>query len=274
MILAVLAWVVLTAGGCSNKSKNGRFTQEQMNNFPLAQTENLPQPSGGLVLNVGTETITAEEIVAPIVQAQPPATTVKDFESFKAEAWPTVADIVLERTTRILLYHEAKKLAPSDIDKRLERIVEQEVNRFVAQYEGNYAEAQKIIQDMGMDWDDFRDYIKRSILIESYTKKATKEKLITHKELLDYYNEVKEERFKIEGLIEFRLIDIDSGKVVAEENLSAKETSLALAKKLLGMINQGQDFGETAIVRLKVGCGHPRRSAPWLNRMILLNRSV
>ena len=40
MILAVLAWVVLTAGGCSNKSKNGRFTQEQMNNFPLAQTEN------------------------------------------------------------------------------------------------------------------------------------------------------------------------------------------------------------------------------------------
>ena len=244
--LTVLVGVVLTVVGCSNKPKTGKFNEEQMANFPLARKNDLPEPSGGLVLNVGTETITAQEIIAPIVQANQAASKNEDFETFKAKVWPSIANVVLERTTKILMYHEAKKSAPSDIDKRLDKVVEQEVNRFVARYKGNYAEAQKIIEGMGMDWDDFRDYIKKDILIKSYTKKATKDKLITHRELLDYYNTFKEERFKIKGMIEFRLIDIDSSRVVAEEDKSAKETALALGEQLLERINQGEDFGELA----------------------------
>lgn len=245
-VSVILFVMVILVSGCSGKPKTGKFNEEQMANFPLARKDDLPQPSGGLVLNVGTETITAQEIIAPIVQSNQAAGKNEDFETFKAKVWPGTANLVLERTTKILMYHEAKKSAPSDIDERLDRVVEQEVNRFVARYRGNYAEAQKVIEEMGMDWDDFRDYIKRSILIESYTKKSTKDKLITHRELLDYYNAVKEERFKIEGMIEFRLIDIDSGKVVADEGKSAKETAQALAERLIKRIEQGEDFGELA----------------------------
>lgn len=245
-VLIVLVGVVLAVVGCNNKAKTGKFNEEQMANFPLARKDGLPEPSGGLVLNVGAETITAQEIIAPIVQANQATSKNEDFETFKAKAWPGIANLVLKRTTDMLMYHEAKKSAPSDIDKRLDKVVEQEVNRFVARYKGNYAEAQKIIEGMGMDWDDFRDYIKKDILIKSYTKKATKDKLITHRELLEYYNAVKEERFKIKGMIEFRLIDIDSSRIVADEGISAKETALALGEQLLKRINQGEDFGELA----------------------------
>lgn len=244
--LAVLAGTLLTAVGCSNEPKTGKFTEEQMANLPLPKKDGLPEPSGGLVLNVGAETITAQEIIALIVQANQATGKNEDFETFKAKVWPDVANVVLEKTTNILMYHEAKKSAPSDIDERLDKVAEQEVNRFVAQYKGNYAEAQKVIEEMGMDWDDFRDYIKRSILIESYNKKATSDKLITHRELAEYYNAVKEERFKIEGMIEFQLIDIDTSKIVADEDTSAKEAALALSEQLLESINRGEDFGELA----------------------------
>jgi parvulin-like peptidyl-prolyl isomerase len=244
--LTVLVGVVLATFGCNNEPKTGKFTEEQMVNLPLPKKDGLPEPSGGLVLNVGAETITTEEIIEPAVKAYQAKNNPQDFEKFKANVWPKVAEAVLEKTTNILMYHEAKKSAPSDIDQRLDKVVEQEVNRFVARYEGNYAEAQKVIEEMGMDWDDFRDYIKRSILIESYNKKATRDKLITHRELVEYYNAVKEERFKIEGMIEFRLIDIDSSKIVAEEGTSAKETALKLGRQLLESINRGEDFGELA----------------------------
>jgi len=246
MALAVLAGMVLAASGCNNEPKTGKFTEEQMVNLPLPKKDGLPEPSGGLVLNVGAETITAEEIIQPAVKAYQAKDNPQDFEKFKTNVWPKVAEAVLEKTTNILMYHEAQKSAPSDIDQRLDKVAEQEVNRFVARYEGNYAEAQKVIEEMGMGWDDFRDYIKRSILIESYNKKATRDKLITHRELVEYYNEVKEERFKIEGMIEFRLIDIDTGRIVADEGTSEKEAALALSKQLLERINEGEDFGELA----------------------------
>jgi parvulin-like peptidyl-prolyl isomerase len=248
IVLLFLAGIVLLFNGCGSNKNAGKFTEEQMADFPLATKQGLPEPSGGLVLNVGDETITVEEIITPVVQASLQRENIPDYKTFKEQAWPQIANAVLEKASRILMYYEAKKTAPGNIDDILDKAAEQEVNRFIANYKGNYAEAQKVIEEMGMDWNDFRDYIKRSMLIASYAQKSTEDKFITQRELLEYYNSIKEERFKIIGTIEFWLIDINTTKINVDpdESKSAKESAVDLAEKLIERINQGEDFSQLA----------------------------
>jgi len=239
-ILALMACLSISLSvGCSQKDAMGKFTEEEMENIPLATTQDLPTPSGGLVLSVYTETITAEEIIVPI------ADQLKELASrnnigFKTEAGNQILRIVRARVIDILLYQQARKNSPDNIDDALEKAVEKEVNQFVADYGGNYAEAQKQITQSGFtDWNDFRDYKKKLILTQSYISSELKEDApITHSELLDYYELKKDELFQWSGKLEFLLIDIQIDETLA------KDAAMAKAEVAIAKLSAGEDFAD------------------------------
>ena len=239
-----------SGGGCqSNKLPAGKFSDEEMDNFGLVEHGNLPQPAGGFVLSVGTETITVDEIVSLAGKSAGWERWRGSFEQFKIQAQDVFKDIVLGKVSDILLYQKARRKASENIDEVLEKAVENEVNRFVAGYGGNYAEAQEAITAMGLDWRGFRDYKKREMLIQSYlSEELLAEEPVTHGEMLDYYNLIKEERFEWEGTIEFRLIDIQAAKVdmSGHEGLTCEEAVSKVTNELLERISEGREFGEIA----------------------------
>jgi len=239
---------------CGNtKAKQGKFSEEQMAEFGLARRQNLPVPSGGLVLSINKEAVTVDEIISPLMGALGPMAAGGDFRRFALQARPFVAQVVMNKTADALLYQQAKKQAAGSINEdALDKAAQAEVNKFIANYRGNLPEANKVLEEMGMGWRQFHDYQKKLLLTQYYiSQELGKGEPVTHSELLDKYNEMKEEYFSRTGQIQFRLIDIwvdkiEVGRMSETPAGSAKETALKLAEDLVERIKQGEDFGELA----------------------------
>ncbi len=251
---------MLFAVGCaSSKPGIGKFSEEEMAVFPLTNEQELPDISGGLVLSIGSETITVNQIVSVVMKMPKEEVDISDFGRFRQQVGPTVSRLIRSKITDILLYDEAKKSTSDGIDEYLDKAVESEVNRFVADYDGNVAKAQDAIEAMGFnDWQGFRDYQKKLILTQSYIRqKMTDGAPVTHGELLDHYNANKAERFEWKGTVEFSLIDIIVDRVEAVEPAKpAEQAAFDMAAELVRRIRQGEDFGELAKEH-----SHGRRSA-------------
>jgi parvulin-like peptidyl-prolyl isomerase len=253
LCLYILAgcFLAAVAGSCqSKKAKQGKFSEAQMAEFALAERQNLPAPSRGLVLSINKEAVTADEIISPLMDTLEPMAAGGNFQRFALQARDLVAQAVINRTTDVLLYQQAKKQSADSINKEaLNKAAEAEVNRFVANYRGNVAEANKAIQEKGMGWPQFRDYQKKLLLTQYYISQELGDREpVTHSELLDKYNEMKDEHFSQTGQIRFRLIDIAIDKIEAGEpgTGAAKEAALKLAQELTERIQGGEDFGELA----------------------------
>jgi len=249
-----LAAFAAATNGCQNtKNKQGKFSEEQMTEFGLAQRRNLPVPSGGLVLSINKETVTVDEIISPIMETLGPMAAGGDFRRFALQARPLVSQVVMSKTADALLYQQAKKQAADSInDDALDKAAQAEVNKFIANYRGNLPEANKVLEEMGMSWRQFHDYQKKLLLTQYYiSKELSTQEPITHSELLDKYNEMKDEYFSQTGQIQFRLIDIAIDKVEVSQPSGAasdtpKQAALRLAEELVFKIKEGQDFGELA----------------------------
>ncbi|MBN1126802.1 MAG: peptidyl-prolyl cis-trans isomerase [Sedimentisphaerales bacterium] len=251
--VALVTWLTLSfLGGCGGqKPKTGRFTQEEMAKLPDPIRDDLPAPTGGMVLSVGDEVVTIEEVISPFSDSFQQMAQGSDYQTFLLRARPLVSDAVQGKIIDVLLYKRARKKAPQNIDEALEKAVEQEVNRFVAGYGHNYAEAQKAIAQMGFDWQGYRDYLSRLLLVQSYISEEVEyDQPISPGEILDYYNEIKQERFTSEGEIQFRVIDIQPGQLT-EEKIGPDETpeqaAARLADALYEKIQGGADFAQVAI---------------------------
>lgn len=248
------AWVVAIAmvlcAGCQRKKeRTGKYNEEEMASIPLAQRSDLPALSGGLSLSVDKETIKVDEIVDEIEGLLEERGASRDFELFSKQTRKGISDVVTGKISEILLYQKARKTAPPNIDEMMEKAVESAVNRFVTNYNGNWAQAQAAIEQMGFDWQSFRDYQKKLIITQSYVSKELQEDLaVGYREMLEYYNANREERFEWEGVIEFRLIDIDGNKLDKSDygDVSAGAAALHLAEELLDRIADGADFAQLA----------------------------
>lgn len=251
----LVALISLLAGGCQSKSKPAGKDPAQI---PFAQKTGLPEPSGGFALAIGDETITSNEIigsliehkgaVVPLIEHLRPIAQRGTLEQFKKQARPEVEKILTVKISNILLYQQAKKDAGENIDERLETLAKAEVRRFVNSFGGDYAKAEEELKRRGMDWRSFEEYKKREILSYSYIReKISVENLITHSELLDYYNKMKGKFFSKPALIKFQLIDIEAAKLeVTDPNQSRQERAKSLANELLEQIKAGQDLSELA----------------------------
>ncbi len=275
----LLVLVFLLIDGCGGGSKP-KFTEEELANIPFAQKTGLPEASGGFVLAVGDETITSDDIIGSLIEhsgevlslierLRPIAQTTNDFERFKEEARRDVNDVLTNRLSDILLYQQAKRQAGEGIDEALERLAEAEVRKIVvSEFGGDDAKAEEALIQMGMDWQSFKERQKKLILSGFFVaSQLPRARPITYSELLDCYNEMKDEFFVRPATVKFRLIDIEAAKLpapasgdasrgggeVADPNQSQLSTghltverARELADELLRRILAGEDFGELA----------------------------
>jgi hypothetical protein len=254
LVLSIVCSFVL-AGCRKGVERTGKFNEEQMAGFALVDPTrtDLPDPSGGVVLSVGGDVVTAEEIISMEELKKYLSSLAKatDFKQFRNKAGGAISQAVLNKTVDLLLYQMARKKAPDTIDEALDTAAESEVNRFVANYSNNYAMALKEIKRRGLvDWEGFRTFQKRMLLTQSFMAEEMKDpRPISREEMLTYYKKVRDEQFSWEGGFEFSLIDIRTENLLAEQ-VKEGETKDAAVKRIgqeaMSLYEKGSDFGELA----------------------------
>ena len=265
LLLICLFGLALSAGCEDTAQKTGKYTDEEMAQIPLARRADPLAHSDGLVLSVKSETITIGQVVTPVMNLlDVPAGS--SWDNFMVRARPVVKDTVIRKITDILLYQEALKDTPENIDELLDTAVENEVNKFIADYGGNYALAQEAIAERGMDWQQYREFRKKFLLTNQYILRSLQEnKPISHSQMLDRYEAMQQDGFpfkdpnyfkgslqkehvKREGFIVFRLIDIklDSDRMEVGYGETRKDVALRKAAELIDKIKQDENFGKLA----------------------------
>lgn len=253
--------------GCAEKSGSS-FTDAELERVSLAQRVKLLEQAGGLVLIVGGEPITSDEIInypveksggtVPLIDVLKPAAQISNLEQFKKQAGGRIDEIVTNKISDILLYHLAKSRVGENIDEALERAADAEMRKFVLSCGGDEAKADEKLEQMGLDRKSFKEQQKRLMLAQSQImEKLSGDSPVTYGELLDCYNQMKEEFFVIPARVQFRLIDIQPAMLeLADPNENQRGLARQLADRLLQRLRQGEDFGELA---KQYSHGHRRR---------------
>ena len=250
----IISALVILAGvfffGCG-KEHSADVDEKVLLQVPAHPQEvNVPAPAGGLVLSVDSTAITSKELIA-IVEPQLAEIAAKgDYETFKTEAKTLLGHLLMQKITDIKLYTKAKAALPEGVDEEtINKIVEQEVQRFVASYGGNYATVEQMFKKMGTNWKDFREQQKRAILIQSFLSDEVKiDKPITHSELLEHYNSIKGQFYTKEASMQFRVIDLEIDRFADANDPNVSEERLALAKanEIAEKIKSDANFAELA----------------------------
>lgn len=255
--LAYFCLVLWLTGGCGENGKGG-LTEGELSRIAVTQKIELVESAGGLVLMVGGEAITSDEIIrlpvelgdkfeSPLENLKTAAQT-SSPEQFKVRARGELKLVVMNKISDILLYQEAKKQAGEGIDESLDKVAEKEVRKFVLSFGGDEAKADEALKKMGLDRKSFKERRKKYILTQSYLgTKMPRYRPATYREMAEYYERRKDELFLKPTTLQFRLIDIEPAKVdIADPNQNRLEEARKLAQELLGRIKAGEDFGALA----------------------------
>ncbi|MHC4754899.1 MAG: peptidylprolyl isomerase, partial [Planctomycetota bacterium] len=241
-----LFFLVLVVSGCMrDKDKKIR---EKIENTPQPIRIGLPQPTGGYVLSVQGEAITSEEIINPVIENMRSYARSTTLVDFKRQAHSDIRRIVSNKVSNILLYKEAQKEAGDNVSDALEKAVEAEVRKFIQDHDGDTAKAEQKLKEDGMTWESFKEYQNRLILTQSYIQKMLpKEQPVTHSDLVEYYNRIKETEYTTPASIKFQLIDIQPEKLeVNDAGGSQLDRAREIAGDLIKRLNAGEDFGDLA----------------------------
>jgi parvulin-like peptidyl-prolyl isomerase len=170
------------------------------------------------------------------------------LEEFKQLVYPKIEEAIYVRVTNILLYQKAKREASDKIDEILDKEVDKAWRGFILEHNGNEADALDALRQQDMTKAQFLEHTKRQILTEvQLAKYRPKESPIGHRELLAYYDKIKDEFFVKKASITFRLIDIRPSKLTpADPNADLYDQARQLARDLLERLKQGEDFGTLA----------------------------
>jgi len=247
--------VLLLAGGCDG---NKSLTDADAERLAVTQKIELVEATGGLVMMVGGETLTSDQIIetrtpldgmfispkeyfGPIAQAN-------ELEQFKERAEGQLEEILMTKISNILLYQHAKRQMGGNIDEGLEKAAQDEYRRYVLGYGGNQARADEELKRMLMDKNSFIEQQKRAILIQSYmASKMPNNRPVTYHEMMDCYDRIKDRYFAKASKIRFRLIDIQPDKFELQDpNDDPRRLANKMVNELMGLIKSGQDFGELA----------------------------
>jgi len=230
------------AAGCGAKPRP-RFTKEQLDRIPFPQRGSLPKSSDGFVLTVGDTTLSANESVLYLLEYLRPIAQTTTFEQFEEQAEEQVAQAVTTKILNILLYREAKKHTDERTLEAVEKLAETELQKFFARFGSNMARASEALKQIGKDRQSYKEYLKMTILIHSYTMSQVPSNIpITHSELARCYNQMKGD-FVQPSLIMFRLLDIKVDALQASyRNQDPQQLAKDLANKLLWRLREGEDF--------------------------------
>lgn len=243
-------WCVCVLGGCAWWGDMlGRPDKDSIPNCPPPKTDvNLPSCSGGMVLPVNGECITVNEVISGQLDELRPVAQQGDYLDFRRSARPLIAQSIENRISNVVLHHKAKKEMKEGVDEQLDKAANTEIKQFLAGFNGNYADAEKAIKKMGMDWKSFKEYQKKLILVQYFLSEELKDKRpITHSEMLNYYENAKDEQFHTSAMVQFRVIDIVPARMdVNDPNVSRQDAAKLLADQIVAAIKSGEDFGALA----------------------------
>jgi len=248
--------MLLLIGGCDGDNK--RLTDAQLERRAVTRKIELVEAAGGLVLMIGGETLTSDEIVETRTQLNGmyvspmeyfgPIAKANEFEQFKERAKGQLEEILMDKISNILLYQHAKRQAGENINEGLEKAAQNEYRKFVLNFGGDQARADDELKRNQMDKKSFIEQRKKAILIEWYVASKSPEKSpVTYRELMDCYNRIKDKYFARAAKIRFRLIDIQPDRLEATDpNEDPWNLGKERANKLLELIKSGEDFGKLA----------------------------
>lgn len=251
----LLVLMLLLIDGCND---GGNPTSAELERQALAQKIRLVEASGGFVLMVGGETITSDEIIASPVELGgmfvlpieyfKPIAQASELDQFKERARGQLKGILMSKISNILLYQQAKRQMGKNIEDALEKEAEKALREFVVAFGGDQIRADEALKQRGMDWKSFKEYQKRLVLTQWYLgSKLSNNRPVTYRELMDCYNEMKDEYFAKTATIQFRLIDIQPARLqAANPNADRHQLAEKLALELTNRIRSGEDFGELA----------------------------
>jgi parvulin-like peptidyl-prolyl isomerase len=251
----VISALVILAGvffvGCGGKEHSTDVDENVLTRVKVHPQEvNVPAPAGGLVLSVDSTAITSKELITMVEPQLAEIAAKENYDTFKKEAKTLLGHLLMQKITDIKLYVRAKAALPENVDEdTINKIVEQEVQRFIASYGGNYATVEQMFKKMGTNWKDFREQQKRAILIQSFLSDEVKiEKPITYSELLEYYNSIKGQSYSKEAMIEVRVIDLQVEKFADanDPNANAEQMAMAKANEIEGKIKNDANFADLA----------------------------
>ncbi|MHC4737788.1 MAG: peptidylprolyl isomerase [Planctomycetota bacterium] len=246
--------MLLLIGGCGGNNPSGAELERRT----ITRKIRLVEASGGLVLMVGGETLTSDEVIespaelggtyVPPIEYFKPIAQASELEQFKERVGEHLTGILMGKISNMLLYQEIKREIGENAEAALEKQAEKAMREFVMAYGGDQIRADEALQEKGMDWKSFEEQQKKSMLIQWYVlKKMPNNRPVTHSELMECYNQMKDESFAIHAAIQFRLIDIQPGRLKLWEISKRPELARLLADRLLTRIQSGEDFGELAM---------------------------
>jgi len=252
MIVVIGFWIVLSAAGCGDKSS--ALTDAELDRIAITEKIQLVEKAGGLVLVIGGETITSDEVIEASADRYEEGKTVADLlkpmaqntsiEEFKEQASIPIKDVVMGKISGILFYQYAKREIGDGANEGLGKLAEKELRKFVLRYGGDEAKADEVLAEQGLDREGFKEEHKKLIVTQSYlASKLPYKKPVTYSELAEYYEKHKDELFYSNGLLEFRLIDIDMSKIEItdlDENRARKARKKG--EELSKRARDGEDF--------------------------------
>lgn len=250
-LLIILLWI----GGCDDSAK--RLKDSELERAAVLQKIELVEAAGGLVLMVGGDTLTSDEVISSQVFLEGKITTpmeyfkpmaqALDINAFKDRAKDQFEQVLMDHISNNVLYQYARKQAGTNVDENLEQLAQSEYRRFVLSFGGDQTRADEKLAESGLDRKRYMEQRKKRILIEMYVmSKLPYDRPITHRELQDYYDEIKDENFAKDARIRFRLIDLQPDKMQVPDPNEGKQLAEQLAKELLARIESGEDFGALA----------------------------
>jgi len=207
---------------------------------------NLPACSGGMVLPVNGELVTVNDVISMQLEDLKPIAQKGDYLDFRRNAKPMLDQSLNNRISNIVLHQKAKKEMKEGIDEQLDKAADTEIKQFLAGFNGNYADAEKAIKKMGMDWKSFKEYQKKLILVQYFLSEELKDKRpITYSEMRQYYENAKNEQFHTAAMVQFRVIDIMPAKLkldANDPNLARAEAAKQLVTAIMEKLKAGEDF--------------------------------
>jgi parvulin-like peptidyl-prolyl isomerase len=250
-----LAAALVTIVGCAEKtSRRAALTDEEIKSHIYAQKPDRPDR-----LIVSGETITWEDILASLPEDNAANTSLKagleksaqetSLPRFLEEQRLVVYQRLVNRISSIVLSKRAERDLGNKVEGKLDEYAERELHRFILEeHGGNGAEADEALAKAGMNRVIYRQWKKKEILARYLVEsKYPRNRPVTYGELLTWYDEIKEAKYARPGVLQLRVIDIQSDRVELKEPTEDRVTrARQVAQELRQRIDAGADFGEVA----------------------------
>lgn len=254
--IVIIITITLLVCGCDTGTQTG-LTNAELERIAYTQNIELAETAGKPVLMIGGDSVTCEEIInsptemgelfiSPVEYFKPIAQLI-ELDQFKERARTPLKQILTDKISNILLYQHAKRQFGDNAEESLDKAAESELRKLLLQFGGDQAKADEWLKNNRLDRNSYKERQKRAILIDWYVgSKLRDDRPITYRELKNHYENIKDEYFYRQALIQFRLIDIQPAKLQVTDPNERWQLAEKAAYELLARIKAGEDFAELA----------------------------